>query len=67
VFSASGTVRYCWVWINAHSAGHALAVTDAALAAHFDFENLVIGGVVRYDCHVSMLKIEGFIRGAPSK
>jgi hypothetical protein len=40
-------------------------VTDAALAAHFDFENLAASGVVRYDRHISMLKIEGFIRAKP--
>ena len=46
---------------RAHGAGHALAVADAALAAHLDLKDRLTGRVVLDDRHVAELKAAGFI------
>ncbi len=46
---------------RAHSAAHALAVADTALAAHLDFKDRLTARVVFNDCHVPELKAPRFI------
>jgi hypothetical protein len=49
-------------WLEGpHSAGHALAVADTALAAHFDLKDGLTAGFVFDDGHVPKLKAAGFI------
>ena len=48
--------------IDSHGSGHAFAMTDATLAAHFDLENLLPFRVVSGNRHVAVLEIESFIR-----
>src|SRR5712692_1001096 len=47
---------------RAHGAAHALAVADAALAAHLDLKNRLPARVVFNDFHVPELKAPRFIR-----
>ena len=47
--------------IRPHGARHAFAIADAALAAHFDFQNPLAGRVVLDDLHVAVLKVLGFV------
>ena len=47
---------------RAHGAGHALAVADAALAAHLDLQDRFSAGIVLDDGHVPELQARRFIR-----
>ena len=46
---------------RAHGAAHALAVADAALAAHLDLKDRLAAPLVLDDCHVPELKAPRFI------
>ena len=47
--------------VNAHRTGHALAMANAAFAAHLDFKDFLSCTVIFRDGHIAVFKIERFI------